>query len=91
MLRGEQGQDTLVGGYGEDIFRFISGDVGIDVVEDYEDGLDRLNVRDWDVSFNDLLFTQTGNDVLVSGGDAGESFVLKDTNEDELSPGDFIV
>jgi Ca2+-binding RTX toxin-like protein len=91
VLRGEQGQDTLVGGSGEDIFRFISGDSDVDEVCDYEDGLDRLNVKDWDVSFNQLDFTQVGSAVLVSGDDAGESFILKDTDQNELSPGDFIV
>ena len=54
MLRGEDGQDYLVGGYGADIFKFITLDSGIDRVEDYEDGQDRLNVKDWDVSFNQL-------------------------------------
>ena len=69
---------------GEDIFRFISGDSDVDVVEDYEDGLDRLNVKDWDVSFNQLSFTQVNGDVLVSGDDAGESFILDDTDENEI-------
>ena len=91
MLRGEQGQDTLVGGCGEDIFKFISGDSDVDVVRDYEDGVDRLNVKDWDVSFNQLDFEQDGNDVIVIGDDAGERFVLLDTDENELSAGDFIV
>ena len=82
---------SWMAGGGEDIFRFISGDSDIDFVNDYEDGVDRLNVKDWDVSFNQLLFTQVNGDVLVSGDDAGESFILDDTDENELSPGDFIV
>lgn len=43
-LRGEQGTDTLIGGLGADVFIFQSGD-GADVIRDWEDGIDLIEIR----------------------------------------------
>ncbi len=91
LLRGDLGRDDLFGGADSDIFIFTSGDTGIDRVRDYQDGLDRLDVWDWDVAFRDLRFRETADgNLIVRGDDPGERFVIEGTTEAQIDRGDFI-
>jgi Ca2+-binding RTX toxin-like protein len=90
-LSGDLGLDELTGGAGRDFFIFISGDTAADRVTDYQDESDLLNVRAWDVTFEELTFTETASgNLIVRGNNRGERFVLENTTEAQIDRGDFI-
>jgi serralysin len=53
VLVGGAGNDVLVGGAGADSFRFLSS-WGSDTVSDFENGIDRIDLRGNDLSFKEL-------------------------------------
>lgn len=44
LLLGAAGSDTLSGGGGADVFRFDVADAGVDVIEDFTSGVDRIEL-----------------------------------------------
>ncbi len=95
LLRGDLGQDDLFGSFfgsaDSDVFIFTSGDTGVDRVWDFQDGLDLLDVRDWDVAFRHLRFTETATgNLIVQGDDRGETFVIIGTTAAQIDRDDFI-
>ncbi len=84
-LDGGSGNDRLVGGGGEDMFVFAPGG-GSDVIVDFEDNVDALNLRDYDfASTQDALSNahETANGVVFNFGD-GDRLVVLDATLDSL-------
>jgi Ca2+-binding RTX toxin-like protein len=64
---GGGGRDTLIGGSQRDVF--VLALKGNDIVQDFEDGTDRLGLSDG-LRFRDVTIEQSGRNVLIlSGGD----------------------
>ncbi|MEL7468831.1 MAG: M10 family metallopeptidase C-terminal domain-containing protein [Pseudomonadota bacterium] len=63
-LIGDTGNDVLEGGTGSDVFVFNLGD-GVDVILDFEDGLDRIDISSQGLSFADLRIVTSGANVIV--------------------------
>jgi len=87
ILRGGDGNDTLTGGAGNDTLRFDAG-WGTDTVTDYNDDADHILLAVRDLTFDDLIITQQGSDVLVSDGN-GNSFILENATASDLDASDF--
>lgn len=89
-LDGGADNDTLTGGQGEDSFIFSAG-TGRDIVRDFEDGLDRLEVDMASTGlsgFSDLTLTQQGNHVLVDLGN-GDEVLVRNIAQADLTAADF--
>ena len=76
VLIGRGGDDTLRGNTGADTFQFIETDVN-DTILDFTQGRDQIEILSGAASFDDLIFTQDGVDVLVGFG-AGQVRVVTD-------------
>ncbi len=93
VLTDGAGFDQMTGGNGADIFVFWK-DGNRDVIRDYEDNLDRIDLTEFgrDLEFSDLSIRQAGNDVRVRV--MGEVIVVKSADgqifDYELSLGDFV-
>ena len=78
ILEGGAGDDVLIGGFGADIFKFSSGD-GEDVIEDFEPGTDRIDLRTISSidDFSDLEdnITVRGSNVEIELPSRGEVIV----------------
>ena len=70
VIRGGAGNDVMLGGEGADTFVFFEEDAGVDVILDFEVGVDRLQffTTDPDVTTENLLanLTQAGDDVELA-------------------------
>lgn len=93
VLTDGRGLDQMEGGSGNDIFVFWK-DTKRDVIRDYEDGQDRIDLTEFgpNLEFSDLTIRQSGQNVIVSG--MGDSILVKSASgqifDFELSLGDFI-
>ncbi|WP_298863241.1 cadherin-like domain-containing protein [uncultured Sulfitobacter sp.] len=65
VLEGGLGDDTLAGNGGEDVFIFVENG-GVDVILDFEDGIDRLDFTN--LSTSSLLITDAGPDAVIDYG-----------------------
>ena len=63
-LTGGDGADTLTGGAGADVFVFAGFDG--DVITDFRDGVDRIDLRGTDATFADLAIARDGADTTVT-------------------------
>ena len=52
---GGLGNDVLKGGSGSDVFKFAAND-GADIIKDFDLGLDKIDLSDWGISFDNLIF-----------------------------------
>lgn len=95
IVRGGNGADTIEGGAGDDrltggsrvdTFVFAS-DGGDDVVTDYEDNLDKIQI-DGNVAFVDIDIDQDGADAVISFGAATITLLGQDATE--LTETDFL-
>ena len=87
-LSGDAGNDTLTGGKGADTFLYGSRTFGEDVIEDFEDGTDKLNVDGADLWFSDLTIeTKDGNAVVTVKN--GGTITLKNISGDAIDAHDF--
>lgn len=95
MIDGGDGTDTIIGGEGDDrltggsradIFVFAS-DGGDDVVTDYEDNLDKIQI-DGGLAFVDIDIDQDGADAIISFGAATITLLGQDATE--LTETDFL-
>ncbi|MEM7545863.1 MAG: CAP domain-containing protein [Pseudomonadota bacterium] len=87
-LNGGTGADLLAGGAGTDSFQF-SGRAGNDLIRDFEDGIDSIQLRGSDDSFADLTIASTAQGhALVTY--AGGTIVLRNLDADDLSGADFV-
>ncbi len=76
ILTGRGGNDTLTGNGGADIFQFRTSDRA-DVIRDFRQGQDIIEIISGANSFAQLLIEQDGRDVLISFG-AGQVRVITD-------------
>jgi Ca2+-binding RTX toxin-like protein len=90
-LFGLDGADTLIGG-GADAFRWNSGGAfGADVVTDFADGIDRLDMRGSGVSLSNLTSTQVGSAVQVTvSGPATGTILLQGLTLAQITAADFV-
>ena len=80
------GTDRLYGGAGADVFAFREGS-GLNVVYDFEDGVDRILVTG---GFDDLTISTYGaNDAEIRLA-GGERLVLRDVDVADLTADDFV-
>ena len=65
ILTGSDGDDTLFGGASADIFEFDDDDTGTDRIADWTDGVDRIDLEDFDLGPGRVLAAgrQVGDDV----------------------------
>lgn len=88
-IRGAGGNDRLFGGSGADDFYLLKKEA-VDVVEDFEDGIDHLlsdrvgNQADLDA----LRIRMAGDDTIIDFG-GGDRLILLDIDKDQLSYIDF--
>jgi Ca2+-binding RTX toxin-like protein len=73
-LFGGGGKDRLTGEAGEDVFGFLKDQKGIDVITDFEAGIDKIDLTDFGTDFSKLKFQNDGDDVIVTVG-SGENAV----------------
>jgi len=76
-LFGGSGKDQLVGDDGSDVFGFLRGESGVDVVADFEAGIDRIDLSDFGTDFNSLSFKNDGEDVVVTVGSGKNAVKFK--------------
>jgi len=86
-LAGGRGGDQLTGGNGRDTFQFSTGD-GADVITDFQQGLDRIEVLDESVAFNNLRVNQSGDDVLIAF--ANVRITILDDEASNFTASDFL-
>jgi Ca2+-binding RTX toxin-like protein len=91
ILAGGGGDDILTGDKGADTF-VISTGFGNDQITDFEDVIDRIDVRKWDGvdTFADIkaAMTTSGSDVLITVG--GDTLLIKDTAIGDIDRNDFL-
>lgn len=87
-LNGHTGNDVLTGGLGDDIFDFDTN-WGDDIIRDFEDGSDLIDLSDTGLNYNDLSITQDGDDTFISDG-AGNSIILENFQKSLINEDDFI-
>ncbi len=87
-LAGGGGDDTLVGGSGADVFIFRPNG-GNDIITDFQDRSDKIDLSGYDITFADLGLTAIGRDVLITLPD-GDSILLQKVALKLLDPGDFL-
>ena len=91
-LDGGSGADRLWGGAGRDVFEFEVGD-GRDIVEDFQDGLDRIDFDDFNFQSAAEVLSyadQVGDDVVFDFGTDGR-LMLRSIDLSDLGAGDFIL
>ena len=91
-LNGGLGNDTLIGGTGADIFLFTDNVFGRDIISDWEDGLDRLDLRSIGLTHGSFSKSQVGDDtVLTLIGNNAVKITFTDTLLAEIGVADFLV
>ncbi len=88
VLRGHQGQDRLTGGAGVDTFVFYTTDGGgNDVITDFEDNIDRIDLRYYEFSGAAYVVqthgTRVGDDVIFDFG-GGDTLTVYNTTLAEI-------
>lgn len=75
VLHDGAGSDEMTGGEGADLFVLAARDGSTDFILDFEDGLDRIDLRAWDVEYADLTVSEAEDGSLVVQI-AGEELVV---------------
>lgn len=81
------GSDTVRGGGGADVFRFVTGDGG-DVIADFTDGEDKIEILSGASDFAALFITFGGGDTLIRFADV--TLTLTGIDASVIDAGDFI-
>jgi Ca2+-binding RTX toxin-like protein len=88
IVDGGGGDDYLVGGGGADVFVF-GKNFGIDWVEDFEDGVDLINLKRLGIGYDDLTINQVGsNETEIGYG--SDLIILLNVVPAEISAADFL-
>ncbi len=88
IIDGGRGHDTLTGGLGSDIFVFRALDRGRDVITDFEDGRDRIEISG--LGYDDLDFTAVDGGVMISSEAMTGRIMLEGVDISALDVSDFI-
>lgn len=86
-LWGGRGIDKLRGGNGADQFQFSETD-GFDIVQDFENDVDMLQIRDAGFSFGDIILIDENNETIVRFGDM--TILLEGVDISLIDASDFI-
>jgi Ca2+-binding RTX toxin-like protein len=86
-LSGGVASDYLCGGAGADRFVFSRG-AGRDLVTDFQDGLDQIEIATGAERFADIRIQQRGHDTVLTFADV--SVTLEDVNRHQITANDFI-
>ncbi|MEM7546925.1 MAG: hypothetical protein AAF367_15460 [Pseudomonadota bacterium] len=86
-LLGNGGNDILKGQGGADVFSFKRND-GRDVIRDFRDGEDLIEIRNGANSLSDLNIRQAGDDVLISF--EGTAIKVNNIDRDDFDTDDFL-
>ncbi|WP_439598267.1 calcium-binding protein [Falsiroseomonas sp.] len=93
VLDGGAGNDLLVGGEGTDFFVFDKG-YGADRIGDFEDGIDRIDLRGTGLTFaqagtvlDDM--TQLGSDLVIDFG-GGDQITMASMDMAQITAADFL-
>ncbi|MEM7059898.1 MAG: calcium-binding protein [Pseudomonadota bacterium] len=86
VLHGDTGDDRLTGGIGADRFVFEQNS-GIDVITDFEDGIDAIEFMIESFGFEDIGLLQDGDDAIVQH--QGGQLRLVSTDSGDLDEQDF--
>lgn len=89
-INGGTDQDIMTGGAGYDTFVF-SENSGADVITDFQNGKDQLDLSDLGIGLRDLEVKQDGHDALIFVNDTGDFIRLEDFHYSQLSLDDFIL
>ncbi|MFK7837510.1 MAG: calcium-binding protein [Sulfitobacter sp.] len=93
IIRGGAGNDIMSGGEGADTFVFFEADIGVDVILDFEVGVDRLQfvTEDPEVTTDNMLanMTQVGGDVELALNN--KVITLEDTLVTDFVADDFLI
>ena len=89
-IDGGRGNDSLYGNGGADVFEFEPGD-GYDHVRDWQDGVDRLDLEDFNLTLSQARSSarQVGDDVKFYLD--GTTVVVHDAERADFSGADFIL
>ena len=90
ILNGGKGNDILVGGANNDIF-VIALSNGADIVQDFQDGLDRIGLSGG-LLFSQLTILGTGTNTVIRNTSSGEIFAtLQNVSSTLITSVDFTV
>lgn len=85
-LLGGAGNDNLHGGAGADRFQFFAGN-GVDLIADFQDGVDKIDFFSGATRFEDLRLVQSGANTLIHYGDS--RIIVGNTDIGDLDRSDF--
>ena len=88
-INGGLGRDVLLGGSGSDVFT-IQLDTINDVIIDFEDGLDLLQLAG-DLNFSDLNFLTINNNTIIRDRDNYVLSVIQNIDSDLITQEDFVI
>ena len=75
ILEGTKDGDLFIGGEGADTFVLDYKDFGNDMISDFENGIDLIDMSKTDLSFNDLTVSVVEGDTVIDDG-MGNSIIL---------------
>lgn len=85
-LNGNKGADTLIGGFGADTF-VLGANWGADKIQDFQDGVDRIDVSNSGASrFSDLTISDGADGAVITWG--ANTATLKNVAASDLDAGD---
>lgn len=90
-LTGGSGGDTMTGGAGVDTFFFSAGS-GVDVITDFQDNIDKLNLASYaGATFANTIIQQSGANTIVSfAGAFTDQVILVNFTATNLTSSDFL-
>jgi len=88
LLDGGRGHDTLTGGWGRDVFVFRALDKGDDVITDFEDGSDLIEITG--LSYADLVFASVARGTVITSEAMSGQIMLEGVDVAILDATDFI-
>ena len=92
ILTGGMGADRLTGGNGSDTFIFLPGDDNTDIITDFANGEDRIDLSGFSgLSFSDLIISgDSDNSVIDLTAQGGGKIRLRGFNISDLDASDFL-
>lgn len=87
IISGGHGNDTLEGGDGYDLFVFYKGETGHDIIEDFDNDDDKIDLVSYNVEYSDLRFVQNGDDTVIYVAD--QTKITLENYDDSLNRWNF--